>query len=81
MANQDVLDQAIDHARLRRELPGPRRRRLIREAAGIPQGALASALGVARPTLSRWESGARAPRTKHLAAYVEALGRLAREAL
>ena len=40
--------------------------RARREAAGLTQGAVAGRLGVARPTLSQWESGKYRPMPEHL---------------
>ena len=78
MTTNTALDDLIGQARLRRELPEPGRRRYLRERAAISQGALADAVGVRTSAISRWESGKRQPRPgRALAAYVEALGRLA----
>jgi transcriptional regulator with XRE-family HTH domain len=77
----DVLLTALATGRLRRRLPPPEMRRRLRERAGIPQEALAQAVGVDRATVSRWETGEREPRARHLARYVEVLDRLAAEAL
>jgi transcriptional regulator with XRE-family HTH domain len=77
----DSLTAALTTGRLRRQLPPPETRRLLRERVGIPQTALAQAVGVDRATVSRWETGEREPRDKHLARYVEVLDRLAAEAL
>ena len=73
----DVLDAALEQARLRQSLPPRAKRRLLRESAEVSQATLAKALGVDRATISRWESGAREPGGAHLAAYLQALERLA----
>jgi len=78
---KDTLADALEHSRLRRQLPDPAGRRLLRVRVGLSQGDLARALNVATPTISRWESGARDPGRQHLAAYLELLNRHTREAL
>jgi DNA-binding transcriptional regulator YiaG len=77
----DIVEQAREQARLRRELPTRRRRKAIREAVGLSQAAFARALGVDPATVCRWESGVREPRGSQLARYLEALDQLARKAL
>jgi len=74
-----ALDDALDRSRLRRRLPAPDLRRHLRERAGISQADVARALGVARPTISRWEAGARSPRGSDLLRYVDLLDRLMAE--
>lgn len=49
--------------------------REARTAAGIRQSEMAAAIGVARSTVSQWESGLRAPDGDHALAY----GRLIRD--
>lgn len=61
----------------RRRLPEPAMRRLLRQRARLSQAEVAAAAGVARATVSRWESGAREPSGERLAAYVAILDRLA----
>jgi DNA-binding transcriptional regulator YiaG len=51
-------------------LPTPSRRRSIRERAGATQAELATALGVSKQALERWERGDAKPRGRHAAAYV-----------
>lgn len=75
------LDAALALTRLRRRLPDPRTRRMLRERADISQAVLAAAIGVERATVSRWESGDREPEGQYLQSYIEALDRLAREAI
>ena len=74
------LDQVLTQARVRKTLPAPRARRLLRERAGLSQADLAAVLGVSDGTISRWETGARYPRRAALTAYAEVLERLADEA-
>jgi transcriptional regulator with XRE-family HTH domain len=74
----DGLSEAIRAARARRALPAPRVRRLVREAAGLSQQAVADALGVTRATVTRYEGGLRSPRDP--GAYLAVLERLAAEA-
>lgn len=70
-----TLDQLVARAQARR-LPDTATRRLIRESAGVSQDELAEALGVTRPTLTRWESGKRRPRGAAADRYAAALNRL-----
>lgn len=76
----DPLTSALERARLRRRLPDPPSRRLLRERADVTQKALAAACGVDRATVSRWETGDRDPDDRRLSLYLEALDRLARKA-
>jgi DNA-binding transcriptional regulator YiaG len=80
MEDQDALSVILDKRRLRRRLPDPPMRRLVRERAGITQEDLAQVLGVDRATVSRWETGEREPRPSQLEGYLRALDRLTREA-
>lgn len=75
----DALDAALTEARRRRSLPRPEARRMLRVNAGLSQQQVADALGVRRPTVSRWETGARSPRGSALDAYLGVLRRLALE--
>jgi transcriptional regulator with XRE-family HTH domain len=77
MNTPDVLSEAFELQRLRRALPNPARRRLIRESHGLSQEVVAQAVGVTRATLCRWELGLREPRDRNLVRYSEVLGRLA----
>jgi transcriptional regulator with XRE-family HTH domain len=45
-----------------------------RKAAELSQQDLAAALGVRQPTVSQWERGGTAPRTKHLFRLLRLLG-------
>lgn len=73
------LDTLLARGRARRRLPEPEVRALLRKRAHLTQREIASALGVDPPTVSRWESGRRAPGGERLEAYVELLDRLAAE--
>jgi transcriptional regulator with XRE-family HTH domain len=75
-----ALELALAEARLRRELPSPAFRRLIRERAGVSQRRLALALGVSHSTLGKWETGAMTPRGNNLARYFCALAYIGRAA-
>jgi DNA-binding transcriptional regulator YiaG len=81
LAMTDTLTDALERSRLRRRLPEPAERRLLRERVGLSQGDIARALKVTRPTICRWESGSRDPGRQHLAAYIELLNRLTREVM
>jgi transcriptional regulator with XRE-family HTH domain len=74
-----LLDDLLNQARHRRELPDPAIRRLIRERAGLTQSEVAQVLGVDRVTVTRWESGQRTPLRRTGAAYCLLLERLAGE--
>ena len=76
----DLLEQLLAEARLARSLPAPPLRRLVRERAGLSQQQVADAMGVTRPTVTRWENGLRVPRTASRARYAELLERLRKEA-
>lgn len=80
LVNTDILSEALERARRRRELPDARTRRLTRARAGITQIDLARALGVDRATVSRWESGDRNPDGELLVAYLDALAQMERAA-
>ena len=70
------IEQLIADANRRRALPSPPVRRLLREEAGLTQKEIAAAIGVARPAVTRYESGTRAPRGETRSAYIELLERL-----
>jgi DNA-binding transcriptional regulator YiaG len=70
------VDDLVATVRIRRRLPEPRIRRLVREAAGISQSELAETLGVSTATVCRWESGKRRPRGAALESYVRLLDEL-----
>lgn len=59
----------LERARVANRLPEPRRRRRIRENAGVSQREMAGALGVSVMALNRWERGITRPRGRHAAAY------------
>ena len=57
----------------RPDLPAPAHRKQIREGAGLPQQVIADAIGVTRPMISLYESGARNPSGEVRERYAEAL--------
>lgn len=71
-----MYKELLARSRRRRMLPPPEIRRMLREKAGITQEEIAGALGVSRPAISRWESGARTPRGERLLDYIELLDQL-----
>ena len=73
------LETLLSRGRMRRQLPPPAVRKMLRERAGLSQAAVAGALGIQRPTLTRWELGRRTPRGPMLEAYSALLDRLAAE--
>ena len=76
-----LLDNALTLARLRRRLPPPEARRVLRVSSGVSQSVIAREIGVDRATVSRWETGERSPRAVHLEPYIRLLERLASEDL
>jgi transcriptional regulator with XRE-family HTH domain len=70
-----IADPIRTLARTRRGLPSPAERRRIRQAARVPQQAVADALGVTRQAVSGWESG-QTPRDNVLAGYLAILNAL-----
>ena len=73
----DPLDALLARQARLRELPAPPIRRALREHHGLSQGEVADLLGVDRASVSRYESGERAPRTAVAERYVDILERLA----
>jgi DNA-binding XRE family transcriptional regulator len=73
------LDEALSRARIRRNLPDPRTRRALRVANGLTQATIAKELDVARPQVSRYESGKRTPRAEVAERYAALLDRLLQE--
>lgn len=71
-----TADELIATANVYKRLPDARRRRRIREDAGVSQRAIAEVLGVATLTVHRWEQGVR-PRPYIVAAYANLLDELA----
>ncbi|MFG3207735.1 telomere-associated protein Tap [Streptomyces sp. NPDC048192] len=59
------------------DLPSPAERRRLREAAGLTQGQIASALETRRETVANWELGKTEPRPPQRAAYARLLEKLA----
>lgn len=58
-------------------LPAPSERRRRREAFGITQQEIGQEVGVAGPTVARWESGAREPKGERRRSYAAVLEELA----
>ncbi|MEU1043467.1 helix-turn-helix domain-containing protein [Streptomyces sp. NPDC005907] len=54
-------------------LPSPKRRRRLREAAGLTQAQVADRVGVSRETVRSWESGRTTPHGREREAYAELL--------
>jgi DNA-binding transcriptional regulator YiaG len=59
------------------DLPPPAERRRLREAAGLSQTQIATALGTRREAVGSWEAGQREPRPPQRAAYARLLEGLA----
>lgn len=68
-----AADELVSRVRLRQQLPQPRVCRAIREAHGVTQTELATAIGVSRQTLIHWEQGQRAPRRESAERYAQVL--------
>jgi DNA-binding transcriptional regulator YiaG len=77
--NDAALLEALTRARLRRRLPPPRIRRLVRQRAGLSPNDVARVLGLSRSAVTHWELGRRAPRTPNAEAYATLLDKLASE--
>jgi predicted transcriptional regulator len=73
----DPLDVLLARQAHLRRLPAPPIRRALREHHGLSQGEVADLLGVDRASVSRYESGERAPRASVAERYLEILERLA----
>jgi len=73
------LDETLQQAARRKNLPDPAIRRLLRERAGLTQAELAAAIGVSRVAVSRYETGQRRPRGRLALYYAAALDRLMTE--
>ncbi len=72
----DAMADVLSKAQVRRRMPSPEARRLLRTRSGLTQDDLARALGVNRATVSRWEAG-RNPRATLAARYLELMDRIA----
>jgi transcriptional regulator with XRE-family HTH domain len=82
MGTESAAEAALlNAARLRRGLPDPELRRIIRRRAGLSQAEVGAAVGVDAPTVCRWESGSRNPRQPAKDRYAALLARLAEEVL
>ena len=73
------LDEVLERAAVRRNLPHPKRCRQLREVAGLTQADVAAAIGVRATAVSRWEGGTRSPTGSRLFAYAALLKRLEAE--
>jgi DNA-binding transcriptional regulator YiaG len=71
--NSTVAERIRSFRRVRPELPAPSERRAIREAAGLTQAQVSSAIGVTPQAVALWESGLRTPRGDLLGSYAEAI--------
>ncbi|MFI8200871.1 helix-turn-helix domain-containing protein [Streptomyces sp. NPDC085942] len=60
-------------------LPSPEVRAALRQAEGLTQLEVATALGVTRVAFHRWETGQAEPRTRSRNAYLDLLQRLAKK--
>jgi DNA-binding transcriptional regulator YiaG len=70
-----MFDEALRAADLRRRLPSPAMRRLLRVQAGVSIRAVAHRVGVSDVAVLRWEQGRRSPRDPAvIERYLETLG-------
>ncbi|MEU8034857.1 helix-turn-helix transcriptional regulator, partial [Streptomyces sp. NPDC049099] len=69
----DALLEQVSHD----DLPPPAERRRLREAAGLTQAQIATALETRRETVANWELGKTEPRPPQRAAYARLLEKLA----
>ena len=75
-----MLKDALELARLRRQLPCPEELRRLRRCAGVSMDAVARELGVTAVAVLLWETGRRVPRDPTLLRrYLKILGEFARE--
>ncbi|HXF71947.1 MAG TPA: helix-turn-helix domain-containing protein [Actinomycetota bacterium] len=68
--------EALDRARATRRVARLARAgvlRALREELGLSQAAVAAALGVRQPSVSRWETGKARPRPRHAVALLRLL--------
>ncbi|MFF6771967.1 telomere-associated protein Tap [Streptomyces sp. NPDC012637] len=80
MPTEDELFSAVDallEQAAQDDLPSPRERKRLREAAGLSQEQIAKALNSRRETIGNWETGATEPRAPKRAAYARLLEGLA----
>ncbi|WP_405914475.1 helix-turn-helix domain-containing protein [Streptomyces sp. NBC_00963] len=70
----DAVDALIERPP---DLPEPAVRARLRRADGLTQQQVATALGVQRLAIVRWEAGTSRPRAPHRQAYAHLLDRLA----
>jgi len=68
-----MTSSLMERARMNASLPKPHEAAALRVAAGLSQEGLAGELEVTASTISRWESGVRAPRGRMRVRYAEAL--------
>ncbi|MGY5137181.1 helix-turn-helix transcriptional regulator, partial [Streptomyces nigrescens] len=80
MSKENELFSAVD-ALLEQvaqdDLPGPAERKRLREAAGLSQAQIATALNARREAVGNWEAGRTEPRPPKRAAYARLLEGLA----
>uniref|UniRef100_UPI00131E802A helix-turn-helix transcriptional regulator n=1 Tax=Streptomyces sp. NRRL S-1448 TaxID=1463883 RepID=UPI00131E802A len=80
-SEQDALFASVDallaQAGAPDALPEPAERKRLREAAGLSQDQVATALSVRRETITSWEAGRTEPRQPKRAAYLRLLEGLA----
>lgn len=69
----NAADSIRQLMQIRRDLPPPAERRVLRQQAGLSQAELAGAIGVSKTTIGNWETGARNPSGIYRTRYVEAL--------
>jgi transcriptional regulator with XRE-family HTH domain len=68
-----TLEELTNRVRIRRELPPPSARRLLRTAAGVSLRDVGQVVGVSHEAVRMWESGERTPRGRNLERYADVL--------
>ena len=76
----ELLEHLLAQASIRRSLPEPPLRRVLRQRAGLSQQEIADSLGVNRVSVTRYENGQRTPRGQLGVDYAQLLDRLAEHA-
>jgi transcriptional regulator with XRE-family HTH domain len=75
------VEDLLERARERRQLPSPALRKALREGARLSKREVAAALGVSPMAVVHWERGSRFPSPAHLGDYAALLQSLQREAV
>ncbi|MFJ6015160.1 helix-turn-helix domain-containing protein [Streptomyces sp. NPDC092952] len=77
MSDEVSVESLLEEARLAAEMPPPEERLRLREAAGLTRAQVAAAVGVARGSITNWETGASNPAPPARLPYLRLLRGLA----